>query len=264
MNWETIKLWEQTPDFHPEYNQPEPNVEVHPVDNPKGCVVVIPGGGYEWISFDHEGRELAEFFNANGYYAYILTYRFRPYRHPVELSDALRAIKLARYRAADCGYDPNKIAVMGFSAGGHLAMTACTCYDTGNRDGDEIDRLSGRPDLGILCYGVLTLGTDYTHWGTTLNLLGEDYDPTLARSLSAAGAVRPDMPPCFIWHTVGDDLVPVKNALDMAEAMGSVGVPYELHIYPFGGHGLGLCFETNPHVSGWAPQMLSFFGQFWK
>lgn len=263
MEYEIIKLWENTPDFHPEYNQPEPNLEVHPVDNPRGCVVVIPGGGYEWIAFDHEGRELAEFYNAHGYYAYILTYRFRPYRHPVEQGDANRAIRLARYRAEQCGYDANKIAVIGFSAGGHLAMTACTKFDSGLAEGDEIDRISCRPDLGVLCYGVLTLGTDYTHWGTTLNLLGEGYDPALAGELSAAGAVRPDMPPCFIWHTAEDDLVPVQNSLEMAKAMRSVGVPYELHVFPFGGHGFGLATNTDAYVSRWGGWMMDFFEKFW-
>ncbi len=263
MTYETIKLWETTPDYHPEYNQPEPYMEVCPVDNPRGCVVVCPGGGYEFLAFEREGRELAEYLNSQGYYAYILFYRIGPYRHPVEQSDVNRAIRLARYRAAECGYPTDRIAVIGSSAGGHLAMTACTKFD-GGKEGDAIDRISCRPDLGVFCYGVLTLGTDYTHWGTTYNLLGKEYDPALAASLSATEAVRPDMPPCFIWHTVADDLVPVQNALTMAEAMGSVGVPYELHIYPFGGHGQALCFASNPHASGWAPQMISFFGQFWK
>ena len=262
MSYEIIKLWENTPDFHPECNQPEPNLEVHPVGNPRGCVVVIPGGGYEWIAFDHEGRELAEYLNAQGYFVYILTYRFRPYRHPVEQRDAARAIRMARYRAETCGYDAHKIAVMGFSAGGHLAMTACTKFDSGI-EGDEIDCVSSRPDLGVLCYGVLTLGTDYTHWGTTLNLLGEGYDPAVACELSALGAVRSDMPPCFIWHTAEDDLVPVENSLEMARAMRKVGVPYELHVFPFGGHGLGLAFDTNPYVSRWAGMLMDFFGKFW-
>lgn len=263
MSYEIIKLWENTADFHPEYNQPEPNLEVHPVENPRGCVVVIPGGGYEWIAFEHEGRELVEYLNGQGYYAYILTYRFRPYRHPIEQGDVNRAIRWARYRAGECGYDANKIAVMGFSAGGHLAMTACTRFDGGLAEGDEVDKISCRPDLGVLCYGVLTLDTDYTHRGTTVNLLGEGYDPALAGELSAAGAVRPDMPPCFIWHTAEDDLVPVQNSLEMARAMRTVGVPYELHVFPFGGHGLGLAFDTNPYVSRWAGMMMDFFGKFW-
>lgn len=264
MEYEIIKLWNPIPNFHPEYNQPEPNLEAHPVENPRGCVVVCPGGGYEWISFEHEGRELAAHLTGLGYYVYILTYRFRPYRHPIEQGDVNRAIRIARYRAEACGYDAHRIAVMGFSAGGHLAMTACTKFDLGLSEGDEIDRVSCRPDLGILCYGVLTLGQPHTHWGTTLNLLGEDYDPALAEELSAAGAVRADMPPCFIWHTAEDDLVPVQNALDFAKAIHSVGVPYELHIFPYGGHGLGLAFESNPYVSRWAGMLEEFMGLFWK
>ena len=228
----------------------------------RSAILVIPGGGYEWISFEHEGRELVRYLNAQGYYAYILTYRFRPYRHPIPQGDANRAVRWARHRADACGYDPRKIAVMGFSAGGHLAMTACTKFDDGI-DGDEIDRVSCRPDLGVLCYGVLTLGTDYTHRGTTLNLLGEGYDPALAGELSAAGAVRPDMPPCFIWHTAEDDLVPVQNSLEMARAMRMAGVPYELHIFPFGGHGLGLAFDANSYVSRWSGWMIEFFEKFW-
>lgn len=263
MEYQVIKLWENTPDFQPAYEQPEPNLEVHPVENPRGCVVVIPGGGYEWISFDHEGRKLARLLNGQGYYVYILTYRFRPYRHPIEQGDVNRAIRYARYRAEVGGYAPDRIAVMGFSAGGHLAMTACTKFDSGREDGDAIDRISCRPDIGILCYGVLTLGQPHTHWGTTVNLLGEEFDPALAYSLSAEGAVRSDMPPCFIWHTAQDDLVPVQNALDFAKAIHSVGVPYELHIFPFGGHGLSIA-EDDPHVARWTQLLDEFIGLFWN
>lgn len=264
MEYEIIRLWDETPDFRPEYHQPEPNLEIHPTDNPRGCVVVCPGGGYEWIAFDHEGREIAAHLNRQGYYVYILTYRYRPYRHPVPQKDANRAIRVARSRAEMCGYAADRIAVLGFSAGGHLAMTACTKFDLGLPEGDEIDRISCRPDLGILCYGVLTLGTPYTHWGTTRNLLGEDYDPALARSLSAADAVRSDMPPCFIWHTAEDDCVPVQNALEFAQAVRSVGVPYELHVFPYGGHGLGLATASNPYVSRWAAMLEEFMRLFWK
>lgn len=268
MSYEIIKLWGNTPDFHPEYNQPEPNLEVHPVENPRGCVVVIPGGGYEWISFEHEGRKLTAHLNKLGYYAYILTYRFRPYHHPIPQGDVSRAIRHARHRAEESGYAPDRIAVMGFSAGGHLAMTACTKFDYGLAEGDEryvdeLDKISCRPDLGILCYGVLTLGQPHTHWGTTLNLLGEGYDPLLAHDLSAEGAVRSDMPPCFIWHTAQDDCVPVQNALDFAKAIHSVGVPYELHIFPFGGHGLSVA-EGDPHVARWTELLEEFIGLFWK
>ena len=263
MEYERIKLWENTPEYRPEWGLPEPNLEVHPVENPRGCVVVIPGGGYEWIAFDHEGRELAEFYNARGYYAYILTYRHLPYRHPIPQGDVNRAIRYARYRAEVGGYDAHKIAVIGFSAGGHLAMTACTKFDSGLDTGDAIDRVSSRPDLGVLCYGVLTLGTDFTHWGTTLNLLGEGYDPAVAEEMSAAGAARPDMPPCLIWHTAEDDLVPVQNSLEMARAMRAVGVPYELHVFPFGGHGLGLATGVDPYVGRWGDWMIEFFQKFW-
>ena len=262
MAYEIIELWENTPDFHPEYNQPHPNLEVHPVENPRGCMVVIPGGGYEWVSFEHEGRKLAKHFTAKGYYVYILTYRCKPYHHPCQQMDVNRAVRWARYRAKECGYDANKIGVIGFSAGGHLAMTACTKFDEGIA-GDEIDAVSCRPDLGVLCYGVLTLGTPHTEWGTTRHLLGEEFDPALAHSLSAEGAVRPDMPPCFIWHTAEDSLVPVQNSLDFAKAIHSVGVPYELHVFPIGRHGLSLA-EEDPHVARWAELLEEFMCILWK
>lgn len=262
MSYEIIKLWENTPDFHPEYNQPEPNLEVHPVENPRGCMVVIPGGGYECVCIGHEGYPLADHFNRLGYYVYILTYRCKPYHHPCQQNDVNRAIRWARYRAKDCGYDPEKIGVIGFSAGGHLAMTACTKFDYGTV-GDEIDAISCRPNLGVLCYGVLTLGTPYTEWGTTRHLLGEEFDPALAKALSAEEMVRSDMPPCFIWHTAEDGLVPVQNSLDFAKAIHSVGVPYELHVFPFGGHGMSLA-KGDPHVARWAELLEEFTCIVWK
>jgi acetyl esterase/lipase len=164
------------------------------------------------------------------------------------LQDAARAVRMVRDRAAEWHLDPKRIGIMGSSAGGHLASTLLTHFDAGQPDAaDPIDRQSSRPDLGILCYAVITMG-QYTHQGSKHNLLGEDPPAELVRNLSNELQVTKDTPPCFIWHTWEDNAVPVENSLQFAEALRKAGVPFDLHIYQQGGHGLGL------GTSDWQPE----------
>lgn len=246
-----IRLWENdVPLFDPSYGQEEPTLTPY-LNGRKGsgCVIVLPGGGYTGRA-DHEGGMIARMYNEVGISSFVLNYRVAPYHHPAELYDAQRAVRLVRHRAAEYGIDPYKIAVLGFSAGGHLAVNTCELFDAGMTGGDEIDRESSRPDAGIFCYPVVTL-IGRTHAGSRDNLLGENPDPALLRKLSGECSVPDDMPPAFIWHTVTDDGVDVTNSLNLAIAMHEKNIGYEMHIYPHGGHGLGLA-ENDSVVRAWA------------
>ncbi len=253
MEREYIKLWEHGAPYYDEaIGQPEPTLTPYPagVKEKRGCVIVFPGGGYANRS-EHEGDPIARMLNGIGVNAFVLNYRVAPYKHPVELEDALRAIRWVRYHADEYNIDPNKIGVLGFSAGGHLAVSASEHFDYGRPGGDEIDAVSSRPDASIYCYAVCTLERPYTHEGTRINLLGKDASEELVRQMSGPRSVRDDMPPTFIWHTFEDAAVPVQNSLLMAMALREKKIPVEMHIYPHGHHGLGLA-ESVPHTAKWA------------
>jgi acetyl esterase/lipase len=205
------------------------------------AIVICPGGGYSGLAA-HEGPDYARFLNEQGIAGFVLKYRLSPagYHHPAMLQDAARAVRTVRARAAEWNLDPKRIGIMGSSAGGHLASTLLTHFDAGNPDSpDVIERQSSRPDAGILCYAVITLG-QFTHQGSKVNLLGRDPSPELVRNLSNELQVTKETPPCFIWHTWEDNAVPVENSLQFAEALRKAGVTFDLHIYQKGGHGLGL------------------------
>jgi acetyl esterase/lipase len=156
------------------------------------------------------------------------------------LQDAARAVRTVRARAKEWNLDPKHVGIMGSSAGGHLASTLLTHFDAGNPNAtDIVERESSRPDLGILCYAVITMG-QYTHQGSKANLLGRNPSPELVQDLSNELRVTKDTPPCFIWHTSEDKTVPVENSLQFAAALRQAGVPFDLHIYQKGAHGLGL------------------------
>jgi acetyl esterase/lipase len=205
------------------------------------AVVVCPGGAY-WALAPHEGNDYALFLNQHGITAFVLKYRLASggYKHPTMLQDASRAVRLVRARTAEWKVNPSKIAIMGSSAGGHLASTLLTHFDAGQPDAaDPIERESSRPDLGILCYAVITLGP-HTHGGSKTNLLGKTPDPELVKSLSNESQVTSNTPPCFVWHTWEDKAVKVENSLDFAAALQRAGVPFDLHVYHKGRHGIGL------------------------
>ncbi len=206
------------------------------------AVVICPGGGYGGLA-PHEGRDYARFLNEQGIAGFVLKYRLASggYHHPAMLQDAARAVRTVRAQAAEWKLDPKRIGIMGSSAGGHLASTLLTHFDAGQPDApDAIERQSSRPDLGILCYPVITLSGPFAHVGSRNNLLGKEQSPELVRDLSSELQVTKETPPCFLWHTYEDGGVPVENSLLFAESLRKAGVPFDLHLYQKGPHGLGL------------------------
>lgn len=230
-----------------------------PAKRTGASVVILPGGSYGVLAI-HEGKGYAAWFASHGIAAYVLKYRLGSagYRHPAMINDAARALRLVRGYARRDGLDPARIGIIGSSAGGHLASTLLTHFDSGKSDAtDPVDRESSRPDLGILCYPVISLG-EFAHAGSRRNLLGETPDPDLVRFLSSELQVTKDTPPTFLWHTVEDKTVPVENALMFASALRRAGVPFSLHIYELGAHGLGLG-GTRGAAPPWADQLLFWF-----
>ena len=205
------------------------------------AVVICPGGGYGGLA-GHEGKDYALWLNTQGIAGFVLKYRLGSggYRHPIMLGDAARAVRLVRARAAEWKIDAKRVAIMGSSAGGHLASTLLTHFDAGDAAAsDVVERQSSRPDLGILCYAVISMGPN-THEGSKANLLGNSPSPELVKLLSNELQVTAQTPPCFLWHTWEDNAVKVENSLEFATALRRAGVRFDLHIYEKGGHGMGL------------------------
>ena len=216
----------------------------------KGAVIVCPGGGYG-MRADHEGEPIARWLNQLGISAFVLRYRVAPYQYPCALNDVQRAIRYVRLHAEEWGIDSGKIGVLGFSAGGHLTASAGTLYDSGLPEAaDPIERQSSRPDLIILCYPVITMEKPYTHEGSLHNLLGSEPEESLVHRLSGEHQVTSDTPPAFLWHTSDDGAVPVENSLAFAAALSRSRVPFDLHVYEKGHHGLGLGSEDE-HIASW-------------
>jgi acetyl esterase/lipase len=237
-----IPLWPDTADVGPAENRPSITVYAPATGTATGAAMVIfPGGGYAGLA-RHEGEGYARWFAQQGVAAFVVKYRLgsKGNRHPAMLNDAARAVRLVRSRAAEWSLDRERVGVIGSSAGGHLAATILTQFDTGRPDDiDPIERESSRPTLGILCYPVIAMGK-YTHAGSRRNLLGSNPSPELIEKLSAELQVTAETPPCFIWHTWEDKGVPIENSMLFAAALREKGVRFELHIYEKGGHGLGL------------------------
>lgn len=210
------------------------------------AMVILPGGGYRMLA-QHEGRDYALWLNTLGITCFVVSYRLggAGYRHPSMLHDAARALRFVRAQAERWQVDPERIGIMGSSAGGHLAATLLTHFDAGDPEAsDPIDRVSSRPSLGVLCYPVISMGP-LGHDGSRENLLGESPSEELIRELSNELQVKPDTPPCFIWHTWEDPAVKVENSLEFAQALRAQGIPFDLHIYQSGRHGIGLN-DTEP------------------
>lgn len=251
---QVYRLWakKEIPLFNSDYGQDAPCLTFYPVksDTALPCVIVFPGGAYSHLAEDHEGRVICELLNKNGFAAFVLRYRLAPYRFPCQELDAKRAVRFVRANADKFGIDPNKIGIMGFSAGGHLACMTGLRFDNGT-DGDETDRVSSRPDNVCACYPVASLARDITHRGTRENLLGDYENDGLADSLTSEKIVPDNAPPFFIWHTAEDNAVDVRNSLRLANALAEKKKLFELHVFPYGSHGLGLAYDT-PLASQWS------------
>ena len=218
------------------------------------AVVICPGGGYGGLAINHEGTDIANWLNTLGIAAFVLQYRHkgRGYGHPAPLDDAQRAIRTVRARADEWRVQPDRIGILGFSAGGHLASTAGTHFDKGKSDAeDKIEQASCRPDFLVLCYPVISFTADYTHVGSRNNLLGKDADPQLVQSLSNECQVGKDTPPTFLFHTDADTGVPPENSVAFYLALHKAKVPAELHIYEKGKHGVGLGLSI-PGTATWS------------
>lgn len=223
------------------------------------AIVVAPGGGYGDLAMDHEGAQIAQWCNANGIAAFVLRYRHAPdYHHPTPKLDAQRAIRTVRARAEEWGINPEKIGLIGFSAGGHLTATAATQFDAGEgKSSDPIQRASSRPDFAILGYPVITMTAPYTHKGSRTNLLGKTPSAEMIEALSAEQNVTADTPPCFIVHTTEDKAVPVQNAILFYLALKENNIPVEMHLFEKGHHGLGLA-QSEPAMSTWPKQCITW------
>ncbi len=223
------------------------------------AIVIVPGGGYQNLAMDHEGRQVAAFFNSMGVTAAILRYRLGPrYHHPIELGDAQRAIRLLRSRAQELGVLPNRIGMIGFSAGGHLAATAGTHFDDGKGNAaDAIERWSSRPDFLILGYPVISTDPAIAAAASVKNLLGEKPDPKLLEELSNDLRVTAQTPPTFLFHTTADNVVPAENSVRFYLALKKAGVPAELHIFENGPHGVGLALN-DPSLSAWPTLLMNW------
>lgn len=251
-----IKLW---PDGAPGAvgNEPEdiPELRVYLPDPALATgagIVVCPGGGYAVHATDHEGHQVAKWLNTIGVAGFVLKYRLgRRYKHPAPLQDAKRAVRYVRANATKLAIDPDRVGIMGFSAGGHLASTLATHFDAGKPESDDpIERQSCRPDFAVLCYPVISFTADFAHSGSATNLLGKNPDPQLLEELSNEKQVTPDTPPTFLFHTGEDKGVPVENSLAFYRALRKAEVPAELHVFQQGPHGVGLA-PGRPALAPW-------------
>ncbi|MGN8646981.1 alpha/beta hydrolase [Gracilibacillus sp. HCP3S3_G5_1] len=233
INWQDSFLHEDIPSITPYITR----------DNPEAPIIlVIPGGGYSHRAY-HEGEPVAKWFNQNGLHACVLRYQVAPISQQETIEQAQKAIQLLKAKRKEWGLTgKNKVGVLGFSAGGHLAAVVSNYYNKQNN-------YSSRPDFHILCYPVITMG-QYTHEGSRTNLLGENPDEALIAHYSCEKMIHKDTPIAFIWSTANDQSVLSLNSLKYAEALQRHHIPYELHIYQDGRHGLGLA-EEHPQTKDW-------------
>lgn len=272
---ETIRLWKgNAPGAQGNAEEDIPTLTIfRPEGKATGAsILIFPGGGYYHVSVEcPEGSGYAHYLNQYGITAFVLKYRLGPkYHHPCQLQDASRAMRLIRYNAKKWNLDPNRIGVMGSSAGGHLACSMLTLFEPANQKKlDPIEKLSSRPDVGILCYAVVTMvGSEFVpgefaDLESKDALMGTDPTPDLVQYLSGEKMVSKDTPPCFIWHSLEDDDVALENPVDFAMALKKAKIPFELHIFETGKHGCGLDTKevtvdgkTTTEVHAWAKDLI--------
>lgn len=249
-----VLLWpDGTPGAQGDTEGDKPTLTIYPAPKEKTtgtAIVICPGGAYVNLAMDHEGQQIAQWLNSLGVAAFILKYRHRRsgagYGHPAPLQDAQRAVRMVRSRAKEWNIDSNRIGILGFSAGGHLASSAGTHFQKNYYEPkDSIDQFSCRPDFMILIYPVISLAEWYTHIGSKLNLLGKNPDQTLVEDFSNERQVTSETPPTFLVHANDDKTVPPENSIFFYLALRKAKVPAEMHIYENGGHGFGLGREKS-------------------
>lgn len=246
MKYEIIHLKDRFPDLGREGR--DPSVEIYLPDNlsemqrdndKRPCLVVCPGGGYEFCS-QREAEPIALHFLPEGFNIFVLTYSVAPHRYPVQLREVAGLLELIHANADVWHCDASRVAIMGFSAGGHLAAHYSTAYDCPAVRDMFPD--SKPVQASVLCYPVITADPAYAHLGSFDALTGkQDRTPEEIAAFSCDCLVREQTPPAFLWHTAQDGLVPAMNSLLYAAALARHGVPYELHVYPYGDHGLSTC-----------------------
>lgn len=252
-----MKLWNDKIPYHNSEIEFLPYLTPYIVDGAKTAVVICPGGGYSHRAV-HEGKGYADWLNSIGVSAVVLEYRVAPYKAPAPSADVQRAVRVVRYELRKLGVE--KVGVMGSSAGGHLAATASVHYDKQFYEPmDEIDEISARPDFTILCYPVIDM-YEYRHDGSRANLLGSRIKLSDKDFYSPYKQVTDDTPIAFLWHTSSDQGVPAQNSMLYAMALAEHLIPYELHIYPYGAHGLGLA-EKEPYVHQWSTALEKWLKQ---
>jgi acetyl esterase/lipase len=231
------------------------------------AIVICPGGAYANLSMGHEGTMIAQWFQERGIAGIVLKYRLpsKGYRYPYPLLDARRAIQTVRFRAEEWNIDPDKIGIMGFSAGGHLASTAGTnqipvLTESAAASADEIDRVSFRPNFMVLIYPVISMQEDITHKGSKQSLLGPNPPIELVDRLSNEMQITDKTPPSFLIHAQDDTAVSVENSLRFYEALQKAKVPAEMHIYLKGGHGFGARPSAGP-AAQWPDLCLQWMRQ---
>ena len=244
-----------------EYYLPFNMTEIGRENQKRPCMLICPGGGYGFCS-QREAEAVALHFLPQGFNAFVLTYSTEPHRYPTQVREVAAALELIFQNAEEWNCDTSKIALMGFSAGGHLAASYVTKYDT--PEVREVFPESKQVKATVLSYPVITADMSFTHQGSILNLLGHEPSEEEVRYHSCDQNVTENTPPAFIWHTASDGSVPVANSLVYAAALTKHKVPVELHIFPFGAHGLSMCDpevsrEMNPDIEydhAWIENMM--------
>jgi len=235
------------------YNVQNPTLAVVPPEGrPNGTgVIVCPGGSYLRLAIVKEADAVAERLRKVGVTTFILKYRLVEYGHPAPLQDVLRAVRVVRSRAAEFGLRPDRVGVLGASAGGHVAASAATLFDSAEgRTQASIDSVSARPDFVALLYPVITMRPPFAHEASRQNLLGKHPPDALVARLSAEGQVTPQTPPVFLAHGSDDQSVPAQHSILFYEALLKARVPAELHLYEHAPHGFGTDTSVGP-ASSW-------------
>jgi acetyl esterase/lipase len=220
------------------------------------AVLVTPGGGYTRVVIDKEGYEMGHWLAARGFTVFVLFYRLPgdgwAAGPNVALSDAQRAMRIIRHRAGNYGIDPERVAAMGFSAGGHLCADLATRFAVSTYDAvDDADDFSARPLLAAPIYPVISMSLPIAHAGSRELLIGAQASPELERAHSPQHNVPKDAPPCFLVHAEDDTSVVVDNSLQFRAALRAQGIPVQTHLFAQGGHGFGLRYTTGKPVSAW-------------